>query len=212
MRWRALVGLFCLVTLTACGGSNPAASQAYQTFVKQLRAAGTTVGETQEHYQDNFSGEDHHLTVNDGWVEVWAYATAEDASADAAHLSPDGGTFQRDHFVSISDWAADASFQYYRKDRLIAGATLRSAVIPGTSSSPRGTSTRAIEHSVLAGPHPNDLPAHVAAFERLGPNATCGTLARANHFCSTERKEMLASARQPRPVPGSSCSPRPRQQ
>jgi hypothetical protein len=119
MRWMALVGLFCLVRLAACGGSNPAASQAYQAFSKQLRAAGATVVETQERYPGDFSGEAHHLTVNDGWVDVWAYATAEDASADAAHLSPDGGTFRRDNSITIIDWAAGASFQYYQKDRLI---------------------------------------------------------------------------------------------
>jgi hypothetical protein len=121
MRRIALVGLFCLVTLAACRGSNPAASQAYQTFIKQLRAAGATVVETQEHDPDDFSGEDHHLTVNDGWVEVWAYATAEDASSDAARLSPDGGTFRRDNSITIYDWAASAYFapHYYQKDRLI---------------------------------------------------------------------------------------------
>lgn len=82
-----MVGLFCLVTLTACGGPNPAASQAYQAFVKQLRAAGASVVEDQERYASDFSGEDYHLTVNAGWVEVYAYATPEEANADAAHLS-----------------------------------------------------------------------------------------------------------------------------
>ncbi len=117
MRWRAVVGLFCLVILSACGGPNPVASQAYQAFTKQLRAAGATVVEDQQRYASDFSGEDHHLTVNAGWVEVYAYATPEAANADAAHLSPDGGTFSRDHSVSISDWVIPPHF--YKKDRLI---------------------------------------------------------------------------------------------
>lgn len=117
MRWIVLVGLFCLVTLAACGGPNPDAQQAYQAFVKQLRAACASVVEDQERYISDFSGEDHHLTVNAGWVEVYAYPTPAEANADAAHLSPDGGTFQRDHSVSISDWAIPPHF--YKKDRLI---------------------------------------------------------------------------------------------
>jgi hypothetical protein len=115
MQWIALVGLYCLVTLATSSGSNPAASQAYQTFVKQLRRAAATVVETQEHYPGEFSGEAHHLTVNGSRVDVWAYVTAEDASADAAHLSPDGGTFQCDNAVSFICWAAACPFSIIRK-------------------------------------------------------------------------------------------------
>jgi hypothetical protein len=52
----------------------------------------------------------HHLTVNAGWIEVYAYATSEEANAD-------DGTFRRDHSVSVSDWAIPPHF--YKKDRLI---------------------------------------------------------------------------------------------
>ncbi len=85
--------------------------------VTQLRVARATVVEDQERYTSDFSSEGHHLTVNAGWIEVYAYATSEEANADAAHLSPDDGTFRRDHSVSVSDWAIPPHF--YKKDRLI---------------------------------------------------------------------------------------------
>ena len=90
--------LLCFGALVGCGGvhpaiPNPAAQDAYQAFVKQLRLAGTVVVETDQKPLSEFSGEVHQLIVNGSQVDVFAYATSQDANADAAHLSPMGAPF-----------------------------------------------------------------------------------------------------------------------
>ncbi len=118
----AMALLLCLGVLVGCGGPNPAAPNhaaqgAYQAFVKQLRAAGASVVETDQKPLSEFSGEVHRLMVNGSCVDVFAWATPENASDDAAHLSPDGGTFSKDNTFSISDWGMPPHF--YKKNQLI---------------------------------------------------------------------------------------------
>ena len=127
MRRSAAIGwlwLYCsaLSVLVGCGGPNPAApnpttQDPYQAFVKQLRAAGASVVENNEKFAPGFSGEVHRLTVNGSSVDVYVYATPEDASADAARITPDGGTFLGDNSGTIFERSAPPHF--YKKNRLI---------------------------------------------------------------------------------------------
>ncbi|HEY7355930.1 MAG TPA: hypothetical protein VH590_05660 [Ktedonobacterales bacterium] len=85
----------------------------YQVFLKQLRATGAAVVEVDGSGPLPLSGYGFGLTVNGGWVEVYAYATPKDADNDVASISPDGSTFAH----KVYHWSAP--IHLFRRDQLI---------------------------------------------------------------------------------------------
>ena len=97
----------------------------------KLRAAGATVVEGGDLPPNTFgpepskpllSGTDRLLTVNGERVEVYEYATAVQAEADASRISPDGSTFSAGFGplgggAAIVEWIAPPHF--YESGRLI---------------------------------------------------------------------------------------------
>lgn len=85
----------------------------YQAFLKQLRATGAAVVEVDRSGPLPLSGYGFGLTVNGGWVEVYAYATLQDADNDAVSISPDGSTIAH----KVYHWMAP--IHLFRRDQLI---------------------------------------------------------------------------------------------
>jgi hypothetical protein len=85
----------------------------YQAFLKQLRATGAAVVEVDRAGPLPLAGYGFGLTVNGGWVEVYAYATLQDADNDAASISPDGSTFAH----KVYHWIAP--IHLFKRDQLI---------------------------------------------------------------------------------------------
>lgn len=89
------------------------AKAVYQAFLKQLRATGAAVVEVDRSGPPLLDGYGFGLTVNGGWVEVYAYATLQGADIDAASISPDGSTVAH----KVYHWSAP--IHLFRRDQLI---------------------------------------------------------------------------------------------
>ena len=85
----------------------------YVSLVDHLRAAGATVMPTGTVTQPFFSVTGPVITVNGEQVQVYEYPNDDGASADAARISPDGGSVGN----TMVDWIAPPHF--YRGGRLI---------------------------------------------------------------------------------------------
>lgn len=112
------VALF-LVGLIGCGGSlTPPTSHGepvkdYVSLIDRLRAASVTVVPTGTVTQPFMSVTGQTIKVNGEQVQVYLYANEDDANADAARISPDGGTIGN----SMVDWIAPPHF--YKVGQLI---------------------------------------------------------------------------------------------
>ncbi len=122
-----LLGFLALV-LSACGQQAEAAPsptatppttshggpvQDYVSLIDQLRAHGATVDPAGDVSQPFFSVSGHIITVNGEHVQVYEYATDDAANAEAARISPDGGTIGN----TIVDWVAPPHF--YKAGKII---------------------------------------------------------------------------------------------
>ena len=112
-----LFGFLALILL-ACGQQTPTTShggpvQDYVSLIDQLRAHSATVVPVGDVSQPFFSVTGHTITVNSEQVQVYEYATADVANAEAARISPDGGTIGN----SSVDWIAPPHF--YKAGKVI---------------------------------------------------------------------------------------------
>ena len=85
----------------------------YATLVDALRAAGMTVESTGEVSQPFLAVPGQQLQVNGGNVQVFEYASAEVAAADANQIAPDGSSTA----TTMITWVEPPHF--YRKDQLL---------------------------------------------------------------------------------------------
>jgi hypothetical protein len=98
--------------VTGCGGQpTPIVSHGgpvtgYVSLIDNLRAAGATVEPAGEVSQPFFSVKGQVITVNGGDVQVFEYADAAAADAEAALVSPDGGSVG----TSMMSWVAAPHF------------------------------------------------------------------------------------------------------
>ncbi len=105
--------------VTGCGGQpTPIVSHGgpvtdYVSLIDNLRTAGATVEPAGEVSQPFFSVKGQMITVNGGNVQVFEYADAAAADAEAALVSPDGGSVG----TSMMTWVATPHF--YKKGKLI---------------------------------------------------------------------------------------------
>ncbi len=112
------VALF-LLGLVGCGGSSTEPTshggpvKDYVSLVDHLRGVGATVVPTGSVTQPFFAVSGQVIKVNGEQVQIYEYADEEAANADAAHISPDGGTMGS----TIVDWIAPPHF--YKKGQLI---------------------------------------------------------------------------------------------
>jgi hypothetical protein len=93
------------------GAATPPASHGspvkdYVSLVDHLRAAGATAVPTGSVTQPFFSVPGQVMTVKGEQVQIYEYADEEAANADAARISPDGGTIGN----SMVDWVAPPHF------------------------------------------------------------------------------------------------------
>lgn len=108
-----------LLGLVGCGGSStPPTSHGgpvkdYVSLVDHLRGVDATVVPTGSVTQPFFSVPGQVITVNGEQVQVYEYVNEDDANADAARISPDGGTVGN----TMVDWIAPPHF--YKKGQLI---------------------------------------------------------------------------------------------
>lgn len=115
--------LLSLVTLlVGCAAKQPQEPPApshggpvndYISLVDNLRAAGATVDPVGEVTQPFFSAKGLVIKINDGDVQVFEYADAAAAEAEAALVSPDGSSIG----TSMVNWVAPPHF--YAVDKLI---------------------------------------------------------------------------------------------
>ncbi len=108
-----IVFLFLVAAwVTGCGGQpTPIVSHGepvtgYVSLIDSLRAAGATVEPAGEVSQPFFSVKGQVITVNGGDVQVFEYADAAVADAEAALVSPDGGSVG----TSMMSWVAAPHF------------------------------------------------------------------------------------------------------
>jgi hypothetical protein len=85
----------------------------YVSLIDNLRAAGTTVEPKGEVSQAFFSVKGQVISVNGGEVQVFEYADESAAEADAALISPDGGSIG----TTMVTWVAAPHF--YKIGKLI---------------------------------------------------------------------------------------------
>ncbi len=120
-KWLLAVGLvlvLAIVGLAGCVSEEPPVSHGgpvtdYVSLIDNLRQAGATVEPAGELTQPFFSVNGRVIVVNGGDVQVFEYADAAAAEAEAALVSPDGspiGTF-------MPFWVAPPHF--YRAEKLI---------------------------------------------------------------------------------------------
>jgi hypothetical protein len=113
---RIVIAVAALLLSACASKSPPAGGEApfgFEALAAALRARGAQVlpGEAVE--QPFFSVAGRFLAVNGEDVQVFEYADAEAARAEAATVSPDGGTIG----TAKPFWAAPPHF--YRRDRVI---------------------------------------------------------------------------------------------
>lgn len=99
--------------LTACGGQPAAAVEDYDSLVEALRAAGATVEPGDPVEQVFFTVTGQIIKVNGADVQVFEYETTEAMEADAAQVSPDGGSIG----TSMVTWVATPHF--YKAGRVL---------------------------------------------------------------------------------------------
>lgn len=103
--------LALLFLVPAACGQPPTTShggpiQDYVSLVDHLRAAGATVTPTGDISQPFFSVKGQLITVNGEQVQVYEYADTDTANAEAARISPDGGSVGNTQI----DWIAPPHF------------------------------------------------------------------------------------------------------
>jgi hypothetical protein len=99
--------------LTPVAVSHGGPVEDYVSLIDNLRASGATVEPVGEVEQAFFSVTGHVITVNGNDVQVFEYADAEAAEADAALVAPDGGSVG----TTMVTWVATPHF--YRTGKLI---------------------------------------------------------------------------------------------
>ena len=85
----------------------------YVSLIDNLRAAGATVEPAGDISQPFFSGKGNAMTVNGENVQVFEYADAATAEAEAALVSPDGSSIG----TTMVGWVATPHF--YKVGKLI---------------------------------------------------------------------------------------------
>jgi hypothetical protein len=122
MKCSRLISIFVallLLGLGGCGGSStPPTSHGgpvkdYVSLVDHLRGVGATVVPTGSVSQPFFSVPGRVITVNGEQVQIYEYANEDDANAEAARISPDGGAVGN----TMVDWIAPPHF--YQKGQII---------------------------------------------------------------------------------------------
>jgi hypothetical protein len=109
----------CLLLGISCGDSNPVgptSSVLLDQFVQALRQQGLSVsvaGQISPEVNRFFSVPAHQVRVNDGQVNAFEYASAQDAASEAASISADG---QPSPTVRVT-WVSTPRF--YRQGALI---------------------------------------------------------------------------------------------
>ncbi len=118
--------LFVAALLTGCDFARPHSNSDVFTendddpvgdLIMDLRSTGADVERSGNVSQPFFSVEGHLLTVNAETVQVFAYATVDEANAEAAGISPDGSSFHREGSATIVTWIGPPHF--FRRDALL---------------------------------------------------------------------------------------------
>lgn len=110
---------FASLLLLGCGAQpTPVVSHGgpladYVSLVDQLRAAGATVEPAGEVSQPFFAVKGQAINVDGAGVQVFEYADAAAADAEAAGVAPDGGSVG----TTMVSWVAPPHF--YKSGRLI---------------------------------------------------------------------------------------------
>ena len=121
-KWLLITGLALMLaasSLAGCTSEEPPSVTddetvtAYSSLVDNLRATGATVESAGEITQPFFSVNGRVIAVNDDDVQVFEYADATTAEAEAALVSPDGSSVG----ISMVNWVATPHF--YRTEKLI---------------------------------------------------------------------------------------------
>lgn len=89
----------------------------YVSLVDNLRAKGAIVEPGEEFSDELFSVPGRNISVDGENVSVYGYADAGSTDAEAANISPDGGTITRGDMIGYVDWVAAPHF--YKTERLI---------------------------------------------------------------------------------------------
>ncbi len=110
--------VLAIVGLAGCVSEEPPVSHGgpvtdYVSLIDNLRQAGATVEPAGEMTQPFFSVNGRVIVVNGGDVQVFEYADAAAAEAEAAPVSPDGSSVG----TSMVGWVASPHF--YRAEKLI---------------------------------------------------------------------------------------------
>ncbi len=114
----SLASVLAIAGLTGCGGEEPPVSHGgpvtdYVSLIDNLRQAGATVEPAGELTQPFFSVNGRVIVVNGGDVQVFEYADAVAAEAEAALVSPDGSSVG----TSMPFWVAPPHF--FKESKLI---------------------------------------------------------------------------------------------
>lgn len=118
--------LIVTVLMTACGAqadaagpeadvesTQPGSISDVESLTEALLAAGATVEPGEGITQDFFDVEGQLIKVNDAFVQVYEYGTAEAMGTDASQISEDGSTIG----TSMVNWIESPHF--YRIGRMI---------------------------------------------------------------------------------------------
>ena len=88
-----------------------------EDLIIDLRSTGADVERSGNVSQPFFSVEGRLLTVNGETVQVFAYATLDEANAEAAGISPDGSSFQSEGSATMVTWIGPPHF--FKRDALL---------------------------------------------------------------------------------------------
>lgn len=88
-----------------------------EDLIMDLRSTGADVERSGNVSQPFFSVEGRLLTVNGETVQVFAYATLDEANAEAAGISPDGSSFQSEGSATMVTWIGPPHF--FKRDALL---------------------------------------------------------------------------------------------
>jgi hypothetical protein len=129
---RRFIAFALLLTLCACNNPAGLSSVAYPDtmrnlpdqpigdvpqLVEMLRADGAQVESVGNATLDFLSGHGQMFAINGERIQVYEYADAEAAAADAARFSTDGGQINTDAGLLMVNWIATPHL--YRADRLL---------------------------------------------------------------------------------------------